>query len=135
ARSQSGPAAPCRRRDAMRYLVAAFCIVLTAAAGDAALAHCFYTITPCRILDTRLPGQGGPLVSGEPRTVAAVGRCGLLPGMRALAINVTGVAPTGGTSLSVGPADGPPTEVSLPLSAGAVRAASVVAALSDAGEL
>ena len=53
----------------------------------------FYTLTPCRIVDTRL--QGGPLAGGLARTFDAAGLCGIPDTAQAIAVNVTAVAPDG----------------------------------------
>lgn len=52
----------------------------------------FYTVAPCRLLDTRAPSgvAGGPaLAAGTARLVSVAGRCGIPPGARAAAVNVT----------------------------------------------
>src|SRR4029453_3388604 len=36
----------------------------------------FYTVTPCRIVDTRVVGQGPALAAGESRTLTLSGACG-----------------------------------------------------------
>ncbi len=46
----------------------------------------FYTVNPCRVLDTR---TGAPLQSGVARLVSVGGVCGIPAGTRALAVNVT----------------------------------------------
>ena len=62
-----------------------------APAGD------FYTLTPCRLLDTRLlPSGPSPIASGTTRLldVFAVSTCGVPAGATALAINFTSVGST-----------------------------------------
>ena len=59
----------------------------------------FYTITPCRVVDTRLIGdvQGryGPyLTSGTVRKFPVRGNCGIPADARAVSLNVTGVGPS-----------------------------------------
>jgi hypothetical protein len=52
----------------------------------------FYTVTPCRLADTRNPDGpfGGPaLVAGEARAYALTGRCGVPSTAKALSLNVT----------------------------------------------
>ncbi|MBV8519359.1 MAG: hypothetical protein JO197_18345 [Acidobacteria bacterium] len=60
----------------------------------------FYLVTPCRLIDTRGPvgTYGGPASpSGSLRQVPVAGVCGIPSGARAIAANVTAVAPqTGG---------------------------------------
>ena len=55
----------------------------------------FYTVTPCRMLDTR---AGAPLASGVPLLVSAAGACGIPANARAVAVNVTTIAPPPGAS-------------------------------------
>ncbi|HEX3128904.1 MAG TPA: ELWxxDGT repeat protein [Thermoanaerobaculia bacterium] len=52
----------------------------------------FYTVPPCRLVDTRQ--SGGPLGLSTPRTFDAAGHCGIPATARALAVNVTTVSPT-----------------------------------------
>jgi hypothetical protein len=52
----------------------------------------FYTLTPCRLIDTRLPSGplGGPiLAAGQTRTFTLAGSCGVPATAKALAVNVT----------------------------------------------
>ncbi|HVG07234.1 MAG TPA: ELWxxDGT repeat protein [Thermoanaerobaculia bacterium] len=52
----------------------------------------FYTLTPCRLVDTRV--SGGPLSGGGPVTFGAAGLCGIPETAKAIAVNVTAVAPS-----------------------------------------
>lgn len=61
----------------------------------------FYTLPPCRLLDTR--SDGGPLAPGEQRYVPTGGLCGIPPGARALSANVTAVTPSGAGHLILFP--------------------------------
>ncbi len=57
----------------------------------------FHTVTPCRLLDTRLPDGpgGGPAVTaGSDRTVAVTGRCGVPASARTLSVNIAVTRPT-----------------------------------------
>jgi hypothetical protein len=66
----------------------------------------FYTLPPCRLLDTRLPQGpgGGPAVpAAGQRVVVAVGRCGVPAGAKAVSLNVAAVAPAASGSLSFFP--------------------------------
>jgi len=54
----------------------------------------FYTTTPCRIYDSRLGLV--PPQSGVAQVIQGTGVCGIPAGARALAANVTVIAPTGG---------------------------------------
>jgi acetyl esterase/lipase len=56
----------------------------------------FYTLTPCRLADTRLPASpsGAPsLAAGETRVFPVSGVCGIPPEATALSVNVTAVNP------------------------------------------
>ncbi|HTO85971.1 MAG TPA: hypothetical protein VMR54_00390 [Thermoanaerobaculia bacterium] len=66
----------------------------------------FYSVTPCRLVDTRRPVgvNGGPaLSSGTPRGFSIRGSCGIPLTAQAAAINVTMVAPTQNGYLKVWP--------------------------------
>lgn len=71
----------------------------------------FYTLTPCRLLDTRDPfgPAGGPaLPPGRQRVIVAKGRCGIPADARALSVNVSVVSPAGAGSLAFFPGDAAP---------------------------
>lgn len=68
-------------------------------AGCAAGAACqaFYTVTPCRVLDTRNPNgpYGGPALSaGADRTFVLAGQCGIPPTATQVAANLAVTQPT-----------------------------------------
>jgi len=66
----------------------------------------FYTVTPCRVLDTR--GADGPaLVAGGERAFTVTGSCGIGAGVRVISTNVTVTQPTAGGNLRIYPADVP----------------------------
>jgi hypothetical protein len=93
----------------------------------------FFTVSPCRALDTRATGQ--PLAApGPPRPIAIAGLCGVPPEARAVAANLTVVAPTAAGWLAVYPADqARPTLQSIPLRAGLTRATFAVLPLATDG--
>jgi hypothetical protein len=105
----------------------------------------FHTLTPCRVLDTRGPfgPSGGPaLFPGWHRAVQVAGRCGVPPGARAVAVNltVTGAAAPG--HLTVFPADAYPIAGVQPLPGtstlnfgAATRANNAVLKLAPSGGL
>ena len=92
----------------------------------------FFTVPPCRLLDTR---AGAPLRAGDPPLpIAASGRCALPPTARALAAHATVVAPTAAGFLSLFPADLPRAVISsVNFAAGATRGNSLVLPLSTDG--
>ena len=68
----------------------------------------YYTLTPCRILDTRnVSGPlGGPVLDpAATRSFVAAGACGIPSTAKALAINVSVVAPTAVGFLRIYPSD------------------------------
>src|SRR5688500_12733587 len=64
----------------------------------------FYTVPPCRLLDTR---TGPPLQSGVTRLVSLDGACGIPANARALAMNVTVISGTGLGTLVLFPGNYP----------------------------
>lgn len=69
----------------------------------------FYTLPPCRLVDTRGPaGPGGAprLDAGTTRVFPASGRCGIPPEATALAVNVTVIGPEAQGFLTVYEAGG-----------------------------
>jgi hypothetical protein len=92
----------------------------------------FFTVTPCRVLDTR---QSAPLLSGVARQVAvATAGCGIPAAARAVAANLTAVAPSAGGHLVVYPGNYPALGTSnLGFNAGSTRAAFSVLPLATDG--
>jgi PKD repeat protein len=60
----------------------------------------YFSMTPCRILDTR---GGTSLQSGTPRTVQVTGACGIPATAKAVSVNVTVLTPSGDGWLNVYP--------------------------------
>jgi hypothetical protein len=92
----------------------------------------FYTVVPCRVLDTR---SGGPaLASQVPRLVPIGGACGVPFTARAVAVNLTVLGATGTGHLTAWPADAPlPGTSTLNFAAGQTRANNAVLALASDG--
>jgi len=102
----------------------------------------FYTLTPCRLLDTRLaadqppPGSlGGPILGANAeRIITAAGRCGIPSGARALAVNVTVANPTAQGNLRLYPGDsGPPGTSTINFGPATTRANNAIVVLSSSG--
>jgi hypothetical protein len=97
-----------------------------------------FTLTPCRLLDTRNPGQGPALASGLTRVLPVHELCGVPPEARTIVANVTVTGSTGAGFAVLHPGD---TEVpgtsTLHFSAGQTRAnnALVSLALDGTGSL
>jgi hypothetical protein len=95
----------------------------------------FNTLTPCRLLDTRLAAgpYGGPAVpAGADRVVTAAGRCQIPAGAKAISVNVTAVAPTAAGHLRFFPGDGtPPNASALNFNAGQTRANNAIVMMAS----
>jgi uncharacterized repeat protein (TIGR01451 family) len=99
----------------------------------------FFTIAPCRLLDTRdAPGAyGGPaLVAGQDRTFAAVGpQCGLPATAKAVSVNLTVTAATVAGNLRLYPAGLPlPNSSTVNYVVGLTRANNAIVPLNGSGE-
>jgi hypothetical protein len=95
----------------------------------------YYTLTPCRLYDSRPPGEG-PLLPGQLRVVQPGGRCGVSYGARALAVNVTVTEPTAPGNVRLYPAHSPVPNVStVNYAAGQTRANNAIVTLSPEGDL
>jgi hypothetical protein len=96
----------------------------------------FYTLPPCRLVDTRNPAGpvGGPaLASGAQRVFTLTGSCGVPSTARALSVNATVVpGATGYLVLFPGDGDLPPT-TSLHSRAGRNRANNAMVPLATSG--
>ena len=99
----------------------------------------FYTVTPCRRVDTRSASLGGPqpLAAGSLSLFAlAGGPCALPASARAVSVNVAVTAPTSAGYLRLFPAGGAEPPVSaLNYAAGATRANNAIVGLGGAGEI
>ncbi len=94
----------------------------------------FYTLPPCRLVDTRAAGPA--LASGEVRAFPAAGRCGVPDDATALAVNTTAVAPTRGGHLRLFPWGGDASGTStINFAAGRTRANNAVVALGVGGKV
>jgi len=113
----------------------------TVSQGGAAVAHGFYVVTPCRIIDTRDPNgsYGGPaLTSGAVRNIVVAGRCGLPSGVTSVSVNLTAVAPasSGWLTLYPGPATNPwPGVSTINFNAGKVIANNATSGVSADGSI
>jgi hypothetical protein len=97
----------------------------------------FYTVTPCRILDTRNANGpwGGPALSAnQQRTFPIAGVCGIPSAAKSVSVNVTVTGPAAGGFFSLYPGDAIPLGTSvLSFGAGQTRAASAVMRLATDG--
>ncbi len=96
----------------------------------------YYTITPCRLLDTRnaYGPYGGPAVLPGQRILKATGQCGIPTTAKALAVNITVVDPTAAGNLRFFPGNADPVAPSaLNFQTGLTRANNAMVLLSTSG--
>jgi hypothetical protein len=99
----------------------------------------FHTVTPCRRVDTRVAGLGGPLPLAAPceaRFALAAGACGIPATAKAVSLNVAVTQPTAAGHVRLYPAGVPvPLVAALNYAAGQTRANNAVVALGSGGEI
>jgi hypothetical protein len=99
----------------------------------------FYTLSPCRVFDTREvtgPTGGVPLSCGTAQSFTIVGKCDVPTGTKAVSVNLTGVGSTAQGNLRLYATGAPAPLVSnLNYVAGVNRANNAVAPLSAGGQL
>lgn len=99
----------------------------------------FYTLTPCRVVDTRNASGpwGGPAMAGlSDRSFVMTGRCGIPLTAKALSINLTITQPTAAGSLRLYPGGTSATSAStINYRAGQTRANNAMALLGAGGSL
>jgi IPT/TIG domain len=99
----------------------------------------FYTVTPCRVVDTRNPtgSYGAPaLAANGDRAFTVTGQCGIPATARAVSANVTITQPTAGGDLRLSAAGGTlPLTSSINYRAGQTRANDAVIPLGASGGL
>jgi hypothetical protein len=107
--------------------------VLYTPAGASPAAN-FFTVTPCRLLDTRSSTGGGALSVNQSKTLSVLGLCGIPGTATSIVGNVTAVTPTGSGSLTLAPASAGVTGTSsVSFNAGNTRASQALIGLSGAG--
>jgi glucose/arabinose dehydrogenase len=99
----------------------------------------FYTVTPCRVLDTRDPPGpwGSPaLAAGSDRAFTIAGRCNIPATARAVAVNLTVTGPTDLGHLVLFALGGiPPTTSAINFRPGQTRANNAIVTLGPAGDI
>jgi hypothetical protein len=94
----------------------------------------FFTVVPCRAVDTR--DGGGPVAAGVDRTFVIAGACGVPTTARAMSLNVTVTQPTQAGNVRLFPAGTTvPLVSTLTYAAGQTRANNAVIGLDDDGRL
>jgi hypothetical protein len=96
----------------------------------------FYTVTPCRVFDTRDAGMGGRLLQGVERVFTIRGTCNIPPTATAVAANLTIVSPSAQGHLLAYPANiGPPLISTINFRAGQTRANNAALTLDTQGRI
>jgi hypothetical protein len=103
------------------------------AAASAQTSLDFYTITPCRVYDSRW--GAGPMVGGFDRLVPIGGSCGVPPDAASVAINLTAVSPNATASMTAYPTGAATNTNVVSFSAGVTRASNAAIKLSAAGQM
>ena len=135
-RTASGNVAPSRRiAGAATQLSAPRYVGIGPAFG-----YTYFTVTPCRILDTRNPSgpYGGPaLNSSGTRNFVLAGQCGIPSNVSAVAVNIAVTQPTNGPGfLTLYPAGATrPVVSSINYSAGQTRANNAIVPVSASGAI
>jgi uncharacterized repeat protein (TIGR01451 family) len=93
----------------------------------------FYTLAPCRAVDTRI-GDGGAIAAGAGRVFTLVGDCGVASGARSVSLNVTVVPGTAAGNVVVYPGDlAAPGTSTVNFTPGVTRANNAVVGLATNG--
>jgi hypothetical protein len=96
----------------------------------------FYTLIPCRIIDTRDAGLGAPaLAAGSTRIFAIANHCAVPPTAKSVSVNVTVTQPTAPGHLILFPGGTPPGVSTINFRAGQTRANNAIVPLSATGTL
>jgi hypothetical protein len=93
----------------------------------------FYTVTPCRLLDTRISGQ--PLIANTDRAFASIGACGIPTDARAVAVNLVVVDAGDAGHLRLYGWGPPPATSTLNFAAGQTRGSNAIVSLGPTGEI
>lgn len=106
------------------------------AVATSAGASDFYTVAPCRLLDTRnaYGPYGGPAVLPGQRILEATGQCGIPATAKALAVNITAFNPSVSGNLRFFPGNADPNNSSvINFQPGATRSNNATVMLSSSG--
>ena len=96
----------------------------------------FYSVSPCRVLDTRTAAQAPALAAGSTRTFAVAGPCGVSPTASAVAVNLTVTGATAGGHIRLFPkGQALPTSSSVNYAAGQTRANNAIVGVGTDGAL
>jgi hypothetical protein len=135
-RTANGNVAPTRTLQGVNTLLSATFLTETV---TPVVGTSFYTLTPCRVADTRNPNGpygGPPLAANADRTFVFAGQCGVPAGAKAVAINIATTGPTAGGDLRLFPAGSSlPLVSAINYNAGKTRANNAVIPLGAGGDL
>jgi plastocyanin len=96
----------------------------------------FFSLPPCRVLDTRAMGSGPALPANGTRVVPVAGLCGIPADAAAVALNVTAVNAGASGNFLLYPADAAqPLASTINFVAGLTRANNAVGRLGTAGQM
>jgi hypothetical protein len=103
--------------------------------GIEVLGNLFFTVDPCRVIDTRTL-DGPALVAGASRTFLIAGPCGIPANAKSVSVNLAATQPTNPGNLRLYPAGLPvPTVSMINYSAGQTRSNNAVVPLTVLGEM
>ena len=105
---------------------------------DTLVALNYFTLAPCRVVDTRGGAPiGGPVMQGqETRTLAVAGNCGIPSTAKAISINVAVTQSSAAGNVRLFPAGQPvPTVSSINYAAGQTRANNAIVVLDASGAM
>lgn len=94
----------------------------------------FYSVTPCRSIDTRV-AQGPALLAGDDRTFQVTGTCNVWGGAEAVSVNVAVVGATAAGNLRLHPCGPVPLTSTINYLAGQTRSNNAVVPLDGGGNL
>jgi VCBS repeat-containing protein len=117
--------------------LAAVVFVLEGALAPAAdAASNYFTVAPCRVFDTRQPGNAPALSSGTARTIAVAGACGVPVNATSVAVNLAVTQPTAlGYLRLYGSGSGPSFFSAINFAAGQTRGNNAIVGLSATGQI
>jgi hypothetical protein len=136
--------------DAVREAIETFTLNLSNPTGGPAIADpqgtgriyntgAYFTLTPCRLIDTRnaAGALAGPALKGNTaRTFTLAGACGIPANARALVLNATVTSPTAAGDLAIYPAGvAPPLTSVINYTAGRTRANNLTVSVNAQGQV
>jgi len=108
--------------------------VFVHATSTAPATGAYFTVPPCRLLDTRAAGQTPALASAAIRALTVSGRCAVPASAKAIAVTLTVTGGTGLGFLSLFPANlPPPATAALNFAANQTRSSNAIASLATNG--